>query len=156
MDLNATLLGQMLTFIVFIWFTMKYVWPPLVKALEDRRKQIADGLAAAEKGVNALSEAKVEIQAQLDEAKKQAADIIDQGNRRAQNIIDESKNTAREEGERLIALAKSEIEQEFNAAKQELLNKVSSLAVEGAEKILRQTVDKKASNDLVKEIIAGV
>ncbi|OGT53570.1 MAG: F0F1 ATP synthase subunit B [Gammaproteobacteria bacterium RIFCSPHIGHO2_12_FULL_41_15] len=156
MDLNFTLIGQLITFIIFVWFTMKYVWPPLVKALEDRRQQIADGLAAAEKGRHALADAKVEIQAQLEEGKKQAADIIDHANKRAQKIIEESKITAREEGERLLALAKAEIQQEFNAAKEDLLQQVSALAVAGAEKIIRQSVDREASNDLVKDIIAGV
>lgn len=155
MDLNFTLIGQLLTFMIFVWFTMKFVWPPLVKALEDRRQQIADGLAAAEKGQHALADAKQEIQAQLDEAKQQAADIIDQANKRAQGIVEESKSTAKAEGERLLELAKAEIQQEFNAAKAELMQQVSALAVAGAEKILRQSVDRKASNDLVKEIIAG-
>ena len=156
MNINVTLLGEMITFAVFIWFTMKYVWPPLMNVMEERRKKIADGLAAAEQGRNELELAEVKVKEQLLEAKAQAATIIEQANHRANNIIEESKTKAREEGEHLLQLAKSEIEQEYIAAKEQLMNKVSQVAVAAAERILQREVDKNSNDALIKELVREI
>ena len=156
MDINATLIIQMLVFVIFIWVTMRFIWPPLMKALETRRKTIADGLAAAEEGKKALELAEIKAKEQLTEAKTQAAHIIEQANQRASHIIDESKTRAREEGDHLLQLAKGEIEQEYNAAKEKLMKQVSSIAVAGAERILQHEVDKASNDRLVDELVSEI
>lgn len=156
MDINATLLGQMITFAIFIWFTMKFVWPPLMKALQDRRKKIADGLAAAEEGERKLELSSHQVREALDEARAQAAHIIENANSRANHIIEEAKERAREQGERMLALAKSEIEQEYNQAQNQLRQQVAEYSIMCAEKILKQEVDKKRSQQLVDELISGI
>ena len=153
MDLNATLFGQMITFAIFVWATVKYVWPPLMKAMEDRRAKIADGLAAAEQGKKELELAEIKSKEQLMEAKAQAATIIEQAHMRANHIVEEAKGTARKEGERLIELAKSEIEQEYNATRQLLLKQVSNLAVAGAQKILHREIDKSGHDNIVDNLV---
>lgn len=152
MDLNLTLLGEMITFAVFIWFTMKYVWPPLMNIMEDRRKKIADGLAAAEQGERELEMARIKVKEQLLQAKTEAAAILEQANQRAIHIVEESKGKAREEGDRLLEIAKSEIEQEYNTAKEHLMREVSKIAVAGAERILQREVDKTSNDRLVQEL----
>ena len=156
MDINASLIVQMLVFVVFIGLTMKFIWPPLTKALETRRKNIADGLAAAEEGRKELELAEIKSKEQLTEAKTQAAHIIEQANQRANQIIKEAKNKAREEGAHLIQLAKNEIEQEYNAAKTELLKQISTIAVAGAQKILQREVDKASNDRLVDELVSEI
>ncbi|AAO91431.1 F0F1 ATP synthase subunit B [Coxiella burnetii] len=156
MDINASLIVQMLVFVVFIGLTMKFIWPPLTKALEARRKNIADGLAAAEEGRKELELAEIKSKEQLTEAKTQAAHIIEQANQRANHIVEEAKNKAREEGAHLIQLAKNEIEQEYNAAKTELLKQISTIAVAGAQKILQREVDKASNDRLVDELVSEI
>lgn len=156
MDINATLFGQMVTFILFVGFTMKFVWPPLMRIMEDRRKKIADGLAAAEKGQRDLELAQIKAREQLVEAKAEASRIIEQANQRANHIVEESKQQARLEGDRLIDLAKSQIEQEYNSARQELMQQVSIIAVAGAEKILKHEVDRKTNDRLINELISEI
>lgn len=156
MDLNITLIGQMITFAVFVWFTMKFVWPPLMSVMEERRKQVADGLAAAERGHQELEQAKQTIKAQLDDTKAQSAAIIDQANQRANHIVEEAKGKAREEGERLIGLAKGEIEQQYNAAREDLMFNVSRMAVAGAERILKREIDAKGSDELVADLVKEI
>ena len=156
MDLNATLLGQMITFAVFVWFTMKFVWPHIMKAIEDRRKIIADGLAAAEKGQREVELAQHKVTEIIDHAKSQASEIIEQANKRSGSIIEESKQTARSEGERLVKLAQTEIAQELQQAKESLLSEVAGLAITGAEKILHQKLDEVNQRRLLDEIIGGV
>ncbi|MCB1827975.1 MAG: F0F1 ATP synthase subunit B [Coxiellaceae bacterium] len=153
MDLNLTLLGEMITFAVFIWFTMKYVWPPLMNIMEERRKKIADGLAAGEQGEKELEMARIKVKEQLLQAKKDAAAMLEQANQRASHIIEEAKAKAREEGERLLEIAQGEIEQEFNAAKERLMKDVSKIAVAGAERILQREVDKTSNDRLVQELV---
>ncbi|MCH9770147.1 MAG: F0F1 ATP synthase subunit B [Gammaproteobacteria bacterium] len=153
MDINITLLGEMITFAVFIWFTMKYIWPPLMKTMEDRRSKIADGLAAAEQGQNELELAQHKSKQILQDAKTQASKIIEQANQRANHIVEESKQQARKEGKRLLELAQGEVEQEYMSAKEKLLQSFSKLAVAGAERILQREVDVASNDVLVKELV---
>jgi F-type H+-transporting ATPase subunit b len=153
-NINATLLGHAIWFGVFIWLTMKYIWPPLERAMQDRQKQIADGLAAAERGKQDLELAAKRAAEVLQEAREQAVEIISQGERRALAAVEESKETARAEGERIIAAAKAEIEQEVNRAREQLRAQVAVLAVTGAEKILRREVDAKAHAQLLQSLEA--
>jgi F-type H+-transporting ATPase subunit b len=152
MNINLTLIGQLLSFVVFVWFTMKYVWTPIMGALETRKKEIAAGLAAAERGQHEQELAKERAKGVLHEAKSQAADIVSQAQRRAAEIIDEAKTNARGEGERILTAAQAEIEQETNRARETLREKVGQLAIAGAEKILRKEINADAHKDIVKSL----
>jgi F-type H+-transporting ATPase subunit b len=152
MNINLTLIGQLLTFAAFVWFTMKYVWTPIMGALETRKKEIADGLAAAERGQHEQELAKERAKDVLHEAKSQAAEIVAQAQKRAAEIVDESKGTARTEGERILSAAQAEIEQETNRAREQLRSKVGQLAVSGAEKILRKEINADAHKDIVEAL----
>ncbi len=154
MNINLTLIGQSITFIFFVIFVMKYVWPPLVAALDERKKTIADGLAAAEKGKHDGELAQQRVHETLKEAKEKAQEIISQAEKRASEIIEESKDNARVEGERIIAAANAEIEQEVNRAREQLRGQVVTLAVNGAEKVLKREIDEKANEDLLKDLVA--
>ena len=154
MNINLTLIGQSITFIFFVWFVMKFVWPPLVAALEERKAKIADGLAAAEKGKHDGELAKQRVLDTLKDAKAQAQDIINLAEKRASEIVEESKDNARVEGERILAAANAEIEQEVNRAREQLRGQVVSLAVAGAGKVLKREVDEKANEDLLKDLVA--
>jgi F-type H+-transporting ATPase subunit b len=142
----------MIAFAVFVWFTMKYVWPPIVNALEERKAKIADGLAAAERGQHEQQLAKDRAVEKLHEAKQQAAEIVAKAEKRAAEIVEEAKGEARVEGERLLHAAQAEIEQEANKAREELRTKVATLAVAGAEKILRKEIDADAHKDIVNAV----
>lgn len=152
MNINATLIGQSITFAVFVWFCMRYIWPPIVNALETRRKQIADGLAAAERGRHEQELAAKRAAETLHEAKVKAAEIIGQAEKRAAQIIDEAKAAAKAEGDRLLAAAQAEIEQEAHRAREQLRAQVAALVVAGAEKVLRREVDAKAHGELLEAI----
>lgn len=152
MNLNLTLVGQVITFILFVWFTMKFVWPPLLKVMDERRKQIADGLAAAQQGKDELELAKHKSSDMIADAKTQASSIVEQAHQRANHIIEEAKHDAREEGERLLHLAQNDIQQEANQAREQLMSQVATLAIAGAEKILKSEV-KSGSDQLVKDAI---
>ena len=154
MNINLTLIGQSITFIFFVWFVMKFVWPPLVAALDERKKTIADGLAAAEKGKHDGELAKQKVLDTLKDAKAQAQDIINLAEKRASEIVEESKENARVEGERIIAAANAELEQEVNRAREQLRGQVVSLAVSGAGKVLKREIDEKANDDLLKDLVA--
>lgn len=154
MNINLTLIGQSITFIFFVWFVMKFVWPPLVTALEERKKTIADGLAAAEKGKHDGELAKQRVLDTLKDAKAQAQDIINLAEKRASEIVEESKENARAEGERIIAAANAELEQEVNRAREQLRGQVVTLAVSGASKVLKREIDEKANEDLLKDLVA--
>ncbi|HLD17140.1 MAG TPA: F0F1 ATP synthase subunit B [Coxiellaceae bacterium] len=156
MDINITLLGQMITFAIFVWFTMKFVWPPLMKVMNERKQKIAEGLAAAEEGERKLELADAEYKAHLVEAKNQAAHIIEQANQRARHIVEESKDKAREEGERLMQITDSEIKTAVNHAKEALTKQFATLAIAGAEKILQHNVDEKANEKLLNELIQEI
>ncbi|AEJ00256.1 ATP synthase subunit b [Nitrosomonas sp. Is79A3] len=152
MNINFTLISQAIAFSIFIWFTVKFVWPPLLRAIEERQKTIADGLAAGERGRHELELASQRSSDVLKEAKQRASEIILQAEKRATEIVEESKRTAKEEGDRIIAGAKADIEHEVFSAKEMLRQHVAELAVAGAEKILRREVDAKAHADMLASI----
>jgi len=149
MNINLTLLGQSIMFFMFVWFCMKFVWPPITEALSQRKQQIADGLAAGERGKHDLELAAKRSSEILHEAKQKASDIVAQAEKRGVQIVEEAKNSAKTEGDRLLAGAKAEIEQEVFRAKESLRSQVADLAVAGAEKILRREVDAKAHAELL-------
>lgn len=152
MDINFTLVMQAVAFAAFIWFTAKFVWPPLMRAIETRQKQIADGLAAGEEGRQGLATAERRIADMLAEAKTRSADIISQGEKLKTETVEAAKNDAKTEADRILAAARSEIEQELNRAKEALRDRVADLAVAGASKILQREVDAKAHADLLASI----
>lgn len=152
MNINLTLIGQLLSFVVFVWFTMKFVWTPIMGALETRKKEIADGLAAAERGQHEQELAKERAAEELREAKAQAADIVAQAQKRGSEIVDEAKGTARTEGERILQSAQAEIEQETNRAREQLRTQVGELAIAGAERILRKEINAGAHKDIVEAL----
>ncbi len=154
MNLNATIIGQSIAFFFFVWFCMKYVWPPIVAILEERQKRIADGLEAAERARLDLEKAQASSADQMKEAKAEAAALIEQANKRANQIVEEAKEQAREEGKRIIAGANAEIEQEINRAKEHLRAQVASIAIAGAEKILEKSVDPAANEEMLNKLAA--
>ncbi len=149
-----TLLGQSIAMIVFVWFCMKFIWPPIMNAIEERQTQIADGLAAAERGQQSLDKAKVEADEIVDDARKQATTILDQAHARANEIVAEGKADGTKERERQVAAAVAEVEQEANRAREELRGQVSAIAVASAEKILRREIDKKSHEDILSKLAA--
>lgn len=154
MNINFTLIAQAIAFAVLIWFTVKFVWPPLLKAIETRQKEIADGLAAAADGRNALDVAAKKSEVTLNEAKQKASEIIGQAEKRGSQIVEEAKTTAKVEGDRILAGAKAEIDQEVNRAKEGLRSQVSALAIAGAEKILRKEIDGKVHSEMLSKLAA--
>lgn len=156
MELNITLFGQMITFAIFVWFTMRYVWPPMMKALEERKQKIADGLAAAERGKHELELAQHKSVEILREAKTQASHIVEEAHKRANQVVEEAKTRAREEAERLIAMGKAEIAREVQKAKQSLKSQVALLAIAGAEKILAHNIDKAANSEILDKLITEI
>lgn len=156
MNINATLLGQTIMFALFVWFCMKFVWPPIMAALEARKKQIADGLAAAERGKHDLELAAHRSADILREAKEKAAEIIAQGDKRASEIVEAAKAQANVESERIVNAAKAEIEQEIFRAKEQLRTQVTAVALAGAGKILGREIDAKAHNDLLDKLVAEI
>jgi len=153
-NINATILGQVISFSIFVWFCMKFVWPALIGAMEERKKVIVDGLEAADRAVRDLQLAQNKAVDQLKEAKQEAASIIEDAKKRASTIVDESKDKAREEGDRLIVAAHAEIEQESNKAREELRTQVASLAIAGAEKILKRAISEDDNRDIVDALAA--
>ncbi len=152
MNINMTLLGQMIAFALFVWFCMKFVWPPVTKALRERQEKIAEGLDAANRAARDLELAQEKATSQMRESKEQAQEIIENANKRANQIIDEAKEAAKIEGARLVAAAQAEVEQEVNRAKEALRKQVSELAIAGAVKILGKSVDAAAHNDLLNQL----
>jgi F-type H+-transporting ATPase subunit b len=152
MNLNLTLVAQAITFSLFIWFTVRFIWPPLLRVMEQRQKTIADGLAAAEQGRRELESSTREADQEIKRARDRAAEILSQAEKRAAQMIDEAKSAAKAEGGREKAAAKAEIEQEVTRAREQLRDRVASLAVAGAEKILRREVDAKAHGELLESI----
>ena len=149
MDINLTLIGQTIAMIVFVWFCMKFIWPPILNAIEERQEQIAEGLAAAEKGQDKLLQAQAEAEEIVSDARKQATSILDQAHARANEIVAEGKSDGVKERERQLTAAKAEIEQEVNKAREELRGQVSAIAIASAEKILRREIDDKAHEDIL-------
>ena len=152
MNLNLTLVAQAITFTVFIWLTVKFIWPYMLRAIEARQKTIADGLAAAEQGRRTLETSTREAQDAVSQARVRAAEILTQAEKRAAQLVEEARGAAKEEGNREKAAAKAEIEQEVTRAREQLRDHVASLAVAGAEKILRREVDQKAHAELLDSI----
>ena len=149
MNINLTLFLQMITFGVFVWFCMKFIWPPIVEALAERKTKIAEGLAAAERGHHEQELGQKRAKEIMQEAKQQAAEVVTQAQRRATDIVEEAKVDARGEGDRLVAAAKAEIDQEANRAREELREKVAGLAIVAAEKILHKEIDAASHKSIV-------
>lgn len=154
MNINLTLLAQALVFALFIWFSAKLIWPPIVKAMDDRRKKIAEGLADAERSAKSLDEARESAAKLQTEARTQAQSIVADSERRAQAIVDEAKAQAKVEADRLVATARAEASQAMQQAKAALRDQVAVLAVAGAEQILRREVDAKTHAQLLNELKA--
>lgn len=152
MSFNLTLIAQAIAFALFIWFTVKFIWPPVLRAIEARQKTIADGLAAAEEGKRSLDLSNKRADEEIRNARSRAAELLAQAEKRAAQLIDEARSAAKEEGNREKAAAKAEIAQEITRAREQLRDHVASLAVAGAEKILRREVDAKAHGELLDSI----
>ena len=152
MDINLTLLGQTIAMLVFVVFCWRFIWPPLLAAIEERQEKIAEGLAAADKGQEKLEAARAEADTIVSDARKQATSILDQAHARANEIVAEGKDAGSKERERQLAAAKAEIEQEANRAREELRGQVSAVALAGAEKILSREIDAKAHDDILSKL----
>ncbi len=154
MNITLTLFGQSLTFIVFVWFCFKFIWPPIIAAMRERQKTIADGLAASERAEKDLVLAKEGAAEHLRQAKEEARQIIEQARGRAVMMIEEAKNDARAEGERQKEAARAEIDQDVNRAKEKLRAQVAALALSGAEKILQSSIDRSRHAQLLDKLVA--
>ena len=152
MNINLTLFGQMVTFAIFVWFCMRFVWPVILSAMEERQEKITQGLAAADQARQELADAKSSVINQMQIAKREASAIIDQANKRAVQIVEDAKAQAVEEGYRLNQATKAEIQQDFNRAKEELRASVAELAIAGAEKVLQKSVDDATHRELVDNL----
>jgi F-type H+-transporting ATPase subunit b len=159
MNINATLLGQTIAFFLFVWFCKKFVWPPMIEAMQARQEQIADGLAAAQKGQQAQEVAEQEAAKMISDAKTQASEIIANAEKRGHLVVDEAKQTATSEKARIIESAQAEVEQSVHSAREELRGQVSSIAVAAASKIVEKEIDAKTHaallDDLVKQLKAS-
>ncbi len=156
MNFNATMIGQSITFLVFVWFCMTYVWPPIMTALIERKAKIAEGLAAADRGKHEQELAQKKATETLHEAKQQAAEIISRAEKRAADIVEAAKDVAVEEGNRLKAAAEADIEQEVNRAKETLRGQVVDIATAGAGRILKRELDATANDELIKDLVAQI
>jgi F-type H+-transporting ATPase subunit b len=153
-NINATLIGELIAFVVFVLFCMKFVWPPIINAIEARQQKIADGLAATDRAEQDLRLAQEKAKQQLVEAKTQASALIDQAKKREQQIIEEAAVKAQAERDKILAQAKAEVEAERIRAKEELRKQVAALAVAGAEKILQRSIDEAAHSDILEKLVA--
>ena len=156
MNINLTLIGQAISFAIFVWFCMKYVWPPITSALEQRKKTIADGLSAAELGQQSLEKAKADVEAKLAVAKSEAKNIISMAEKRQGDILDEASAKASEETSKRLKLAEQEVEQLSLKLKESLKKDVSRLVVEGAEMILKKEIDKSAHDKAIKDLVTKI
>jgi F-type H+-transporting ATPase subunit b len=156
LNINLTLIGQAISFAIFVWFCMKYVWPPITSALEQRKKTIADGLSAAELGQQSLEKAKVDVEAKLAEAKSEAKNIISMAEKRQGDILDEASVKASEEASKRLKLAEQEVEQLSMRLKETLKKDVSRLVVEGAEMILKKEIDKNVHDKAIKDLVGKI
>ena len=152
MNINLTLIGQTVTFIIFVWFCMKFIWPPIMNALNERRKTISDGLAAAEQGQREREKGQMDANELVEEAKSQAQEIISRAEKRGTEVVADAKSEARTEGERILNAARGEIEMEANRTREQLRVQVAQLAVSGAEKILAKEVDAKAHEKMLSDL----
>jgi F-type H+-transporting ATPase subunit b len=151
-DINMTLIGQTIAMIVFVWFCMKFIWPPIMSALEERQQQIEEGLAAADKSQEKLVEAQAQADEIVVEARQQATGILDQAHARANEVVADGKDAGVKERERQLSAAKADIEQEANKAREELRGQVSAIAIASAEKILNREIDGKAHEDILGKL----
>ena len=156
MDFNLTLLAQSAVFAIFIWFTARFVWPPLMRAVEERQKTIADGLAAAAKGNRSLEDAAVKIAGELKTTRSQAQDILSAANKQAAQLVEQARAQAKSEADRIGAAAKGEVERQVQQAREALRKQVGELAVAGAGRILKREIDAKAHADVLKELAAKI
>lgn len=156
MNINATLILQSLAMLIFVWFCMQVVWPPILRALDERREKIADGLAASDRAEKELEAAKEQAGEQIREARDKAGDIVDQANQRHSQILDQAKEDAVSERQRQVSAAEADISQAANQAREELRASVASLAVMGASKILEKEVDADTHRELLDKLIAEI
>ena len=156
MNINLTLIGQSIAFAVFVWFCMKFVWPPIVKALNDRKTRIAEGLAAADEGLRAKEKAEEEVEERLKEAREQAKDILANAKKQAEGVVEEARNEARSESERILKAARAEIDQQVHQAREELRKQVVTIALDGAQQVLMREVDSKAHSETLEKLAANL
>ena len=156
MNINATLILQSIAMMIFVWFCMKFVWPPLLKAMDERREKIADGLAASDRAEKALVEANSAAEEQINEARSKAGEIVDQANQRHSQILDQAKDDATAERQRQVTAGEAEIVQAANQAREELRSSVAGIAILGAQKILEKEIDADAHRDLIDKLIAEI
>ena len=156
MNINATLILQSIAMMIFVWFCMKFIWPPLLKAMDERREKIADGLAASDRAEKALAEANDAADQEIKAAREKAGEIVDQANQRHSQILDQAKDDATAERQRQVAAAEADISQAANQAREELRNAVATLAVAGAAKILEKEIDADAHRELLDKLIAEI
>ena len=152
MNFNFTLIGQLLAFILFVWFCIRYVWPPMLQILEEREKEVADGLEAASRGRKELEDANAQREIIVDEAKKEAADLVSQAGQRANQMVEDAKSQAQDEAERIKASAKADLDQAAKKAREEIRSEVATLVVAGAEKILGSEIDQEKNAEIIEEI----
>jgi F-type H+-transporting ATPase subunit b len=156
MDINATLFGQAIAFAIMIWVVNRFITPYLATAIEERQKKIADGLAAADKSMKDLADAKTQVDALIKDARTNAAEILNGANKRSTEMVEEAKEQARAEGQRLVAAARAQIQQEVGQAREQLRREVATLAVAGAKQILEREIDAKAHADLLDKVARGL
>jgi F-type H+-transporting ATPase subunit b len=152
MNINLTMLGQLIMFAMFTWFCMKFIWPPIVAAMEERKKRIEEGLIAAERGIAEQEEAQIKAQELLDQSKNQAAEIIANAGKQATSMVDEAKSVAVEEADKVKAQAQSHIDQEVVRARNELKGQVSTLVMQGVNSVLDKEVDAKTHQDMLNKL----
>jgi F-type H+-transporting ATPase subunit b len=152
MNINATLIGQVIVFVILIWFTMRFIWPHIINAVEERQRKIAEGLAFAEKSEKSLADAKSAANELIKEARAQAAKIVEQANRRSNELVDEARGVATAEGQRLVAEARQNVALESTRAREQLRKEVASIAVAGAGKLLGREIDAKTHADLLEKL----
>lgn len=152
MHINATLLAEVIVFAIFVWFAMKFVWPPITQAMGDREKRIADGLASAERGEHELELAKKKASSIITEGRQEAATVIEQANRRSNEMIEEAKETAKEEAERVHAQERAQLEHEVNQARAEMRRQLTELSITAASRILEREIDPKAHEAMLEEL----
>lgn len=156
MNINLTLFGQTIAFVLFVFFCMKFVWPPIMAMLDERKKKIADGLAEAERGIKQHQLAEKGAEKKLAEAKQQASDILGQAQKRANEIVEDAKSIAVEEGDRIKEAAHAEVEKEVNRAKETLRKQVSTIAVAGAERILKKEINASSHQDILDDLASQI
>jgi len=155
-SINVTMIGQLIAFAIFVWFTKAYVWPPLAQAMREREQRIADGLAASERGAEELEKARADYEQTMAEARQKASEVLAQADRRSSEMIEQAREDARREGERMIEQARSEINQELTRARQSLREEVAGIAAAGAGRILKREIDADTHKSLIEDLVAEI